>query len=85
MINGHRNTLRTRAGSYARRVESELEYLRIYHHDVKSKSPEFVKWARFINQVTSGKRAKKYRGGEAAKAKASSTRLFNTYFKPLPQ
>lgn len=39
----------------------------------------------YINRLTQGMQAKKYKGGAAAKAKASSTRLFNTYFKPLPQ
>ena len=39
----------------------------------------------YINRLTSGMQAKKYKGGMAAKAKASSKRLFDAYFKPLPQ
>jgi len=37
----------------------------------------------YINRLTQGMQAKKYKGGAAAKAKASSTRLFEQYFKPL--
>lgn len=37
----------------------------------------------YINRITSGRQAKKYKGGVAAKAKASSNRLFEQYFKPL--
>ena len=39
----------------------------------------------YINRLTQGMKAKKYKGGIAAKAKASSKRLFERYFKPLPQ
>ena len=39
----------------------------------------------YINRLTQGMQAKKYKGGMAAKAKASSKRLFESYFKPLPQ
>ena len=44
-----------------------------------------VKRQTYLGKMLSGMQAKKYRGGVAAKAKASSNRLFNTYFKPLPQ
>lgn len=37
----------------------------------------------YINRLTSGMQAKKYKGGVAAKAKASSNRLFEQFFKPL--
>ena len=39
----------------------------------------------YISRLTQGMQAKKYKGGMAAKAKASSKRLFESYFKPLPQ
>ena len=39
----------------------------------------------YIHRLTQGMQAKKYKGGMAAKAKASSKRLFEAYFKPLPQ
>ena len=41
--------------------------------------------ATYISRLTQGMQAKKYKGGMAAKAKASSKRLFESYFKPLPQ
>ena len=41
--------------------------------------------AAYISRLTQGMQAKKYKGGMAAKAKASSKRLFESYFKPLPQ
>ena len=41
--------------------------------------------ASYINRLTQGMQAKKYKGGIAVKAKASSNRLFEQYFKPLPQ
>ena len=37
----------------------------------------------YISRLTQGMKAKKYMGGVAAKAKASSNRLFEQYFKPL--
>jgi hypothetical protein len=42
-----------------------------------------TKCSAYINRTTSGMQAKKYKGGIAVKAKASSTRLFEQYFKPL--
>lgn len=38
----------------------------------------------YISRVANGMKAKKYKGGVAVKAKASSHRLFDTYFRPLP-
>jgi hypothetical protein len=37
----------------------------------------------YINRLTAGMQAKKYKGGVAAKAKASSNKVFDRYFKPL--
>ena len=37
----------------------------------------------YIHRLTQGMQAKKYKGGVAAKAKASSNKVFNSYFKPL--
>ncbi len=39
----------------------------------------------YAHRLSAGMQAKKYKGGMAAKAKASSKRLFESYFKPLPQ
>jgi hypothetical protein len=50
---------------------------------MKPKDP--ITPANYINRLTQGMQAKKYKGGMAAKAKASSKRLFESYFKPLPQ
>ena len=39
----------------------------------------------YINRLTAGMQAKKYKGGQAARIKAQTSRLFESYFKPLPQ
>ena len=39
----------------------------------------------YINRLTAGMQAKKYKGGQAARVKAQTSRLFESYFKPLPQ
>ena len=41
--------------------------------------------SRYINRLTAGMQAKKYKGGQAARIKAQTSRLFESYFKPLPQ
>lgn len=41
--------------------------------------------AAYINRITQGMQAKKYKGGKAARIKAQTSRLFESYFKPLPQ
>ena len=38
----------------------------------------------YINRLTQGMKAKKYKGGKAARIKASTRRVFDQYFKPLP-
>ncbi len=43
-----------------------------------------MKRSSYISRLTNGMKAKKYKGGVAIKAKASSKRLFDQYFKPLP-
>ncbi len=43
-----------------------------------------MKRSSYISRLTNGMQAKKYKGGVAIKAKASSNKLFNQYFKPLP-
>ncbi len=48
-----------------------------------NKASKPIQASAYINRITSGMQAKKYKGGAAAKAKASSTRLFEQYFKPL--
>ena len=48
-----------------------------------NKASKPIQASAYIHRLTSGMQAKKYKGGEAAKAKASSTRLFEQYFKPL--
>ena len=50
-----------------------------------NKASKPIQASAYINRITSGMQAKKYKGGMAAKAKASSKRLFDAYFKPLPQ
>lgn len=42
-----------------------------------------IKASDYISRLTQGMQAKKYKGGIAVKAKASSNRLFEQYFKPL--
>jgi hypothetical protein len=44
-----------------------------------------TKCAAYINRLTAGMQAKKYKGGKAARIKAQTSRLFEAYFKPLPQ
>ena len=39
----------------------------------------------YIHRLTQGMKAKKYKGGKAARIKAQTSRIFDTYFKPLPQ
>lgn len=39
----------------------------------------------YISRLTQGMKAKKYKGGKAARIKAQTSRLFDAYFKPLPQ
>ena len=41
--------------------------------------------ATYINLLTAGMKAKKYKGGKATRIKAQTSRLFEAYFKPLPQ
>lgn len=41
--------------------------------------------ASYISRLTQGMKAKKYKGGKAARIKAQTSRLFEAYFKPLPQ
>ena len=41
--------------------------------------------AAYISRLTQGMQAKKYKGGKAARIKAQTSRLFESYFKPLPQ
>lgn len=48
-----------------------------------NKASNPIQASAYINRITSGMKAKKYKGGVAAKAKASSNRLFEQYFKPL--
>lgn len=38
----------------------------------------------YAHRLTQGMKAKKYKGGKAAAIKASTRRLFDQYFKPLP-
>ncbi len=44
-----------------------------------------VPHSKYINRLTAGMKAKKYKGGQAARIKAQTSRLFESYFKPLPQ
>ena len=39
---------------------------------------------RYAHRLTQGMKAKKYKGGKAAAIKASTRRVFDQYFKPLP-
>jgi hypothetical protein len=48
-----------------------------------NKASKPIQASAYINRITSGMQAKKYKGGVAVKAKASSNRLFEQYFKPL--
>ena len=41
--------------------------------------------ATYISRLTAGMQAKKYKGVQAARIKARASRLFESYFKPLPQ
>lgn len=72
----------TRNPVHAARVEAQIK---LNHGDclrevsVKPAS----KCTDYIHRLTQGMQAKKYKGGVAAKAKASSNRLFEQYFKPL--
>lgn len=38
----------------------------------------------YAHRLSQGMKAKKYKGGVAVKAKASSQRLFDKFFRPLP-
>lgn len=38
----------------------------------------------YAHRLTQGMKAKKYKGGKAAAIKASTRRVFDQYFKPLP-
>ena len=49
----------------------------------KASSP--IAPAAYINRLTAGMQAKKYKGVQAARIKARASRLFESYFKPLPQ
>ena len=49
----------------------------------KTSSP--IVHAAYINRLTAGMQAKKYKGVQAARIKAQTSRLFESYFKPLPQ
>ena len=49
---------------------------------MKPKDP--ITPANYINRLTQGMQAKKYKGGKAARIKASTRRVFDQYFKPLP-
>ena len=44
-----------------------------------------MKRSSYISRLTNGMQAKKYKGGQAARIKAQTSRLFESYFKPLPQ
>ena len=75
------DTIRSFVRPCDRRVDSEEVYLRLYTPLVPpSRGGKAVQYA---HRLTQGMQAKKYKGGVAAKAKASSTRLFEQYFKPL--
>ena len=39
--------------------------------------------ASYISRLTQGMQAKKYKGGQAARIKAQTSKLFERYFKPL--
>lgn len=39
--------------------------------------------ASYIQRVSAGMKAKKYKGGEAVKVRNSSNKVFDSYFKPL--
>ena len=39
--------------------------------------------AAYISRLTQGMQAKKYKGGQAARIKAQTSKLFERYFKPL--
>lgn len=48
---------------------------------MKPKDP--ITPANYINRLTQGMQAKKYKGGQAARIKAQTSKLFERYFKPL--
>ncbi len=43
-----------------------------------------IKASEYAHRLTIGMKAKKYKGGKAASIKASTRRVFDQYFKPLP-
>lgn len=43
-----------------------------------------MKASSYAHRLSQGMKAKKYKGGVAVKAKASSQRLFDKFFRPLP-
>lgn len=43
-----------------------------------------TKASRYAHRLSVGMQAKKYKGGKAASIKASTRRVFDQYFRPLP-
>ena len=56
--------------------------MRIFDPAFAAKPTKAVNYA---HMLSAGMKAKKYKGGKAASIKASTRRVFDQYFKPLPQ
>ncbi len=76
------NHLRQLVSARERRLHCEEEYMRIFDPAFAAKPTKAVNYA---HMLTAGMQAKKYKGGQAARIKAQTSRLFESYFKPLPQ
>jgi hypothetical protein len=66
------------------------EWEEVVSDEVRNEPSAIPSWvpvpaSSYINRLTAGMQAKKYKGGQAARIKAQTSRLFESYFKPLPQ
>jgi hypothetical protein len=75
------NHLRQLVSARERRLHCEEEYMRIFDPAFAAKPTKAVNYA---HMLSAGMKAKKYKGGKAASIKASTRRVFDQYFKPLP-
>ena len=59
------------------------EYYNLYYQKVLEQPSTATAQTSYYQQVASGQTPKRYKGGDAAKAKHGGNRIFDAYFKPL--